>query len=67
MRHAPDPIRGFSQSCSCESCDSLRSYRLYPIFRRNSFRTLISAGPSIPFGELPSDNSRELFVGNNRQ
>src|SRR6266567_1424208 len=34
--------------------DGPASYRLYPIFRRNSFRALISAGPSTPFGGLPS-------------
>src|SRR5437879_13156885 len=34
--------------------DGPASYRLYPIFRRNSLPAAISAGPSTPFGELPS-------------
>src|SRR5438309_626829 len=38
----------------CSHDSSLMPYRLYPIFRRNSLRAAISAGPSTPFGKLPS-------------
>ena len=41
-------------SARCSHDSSLMPYRLYPIFRRNSLRAAISAGPSTPFGELPS-------------
>src|SRR5438034_9768991 len=34
--------------------DGPASYRLYPIFRRNPLRAASSAGPSTPFGDLPS-------------
>src|SRR5438309_9943868 len=41
-------------SARCSHDSSLMPYRLYPIFRRNSLRAAISAGPSTPFVELPS-------------
>src|SRR5690348_9878596 len=48
----PQITRLTSARCSHDSL--LMPYRLYPIFRRNSLRTAISAGPSTPLGGLPS-------------